>query len=234
MIIKNNLYTIYFGNSKDNISKAIDCVPHEIPLKEHHKFTSLITNLNLDNIAFLNQTHSIDGVVVNNDVPAFNKEGDYLITAKKNIGLGIMTADCLPIIFYDIKNHIAAAAHAGWRGTVAGIAVQTLKAMQQKFGTSFEDVQIFFGPSAKKCCYIVDAPFVKNIKEHTLQVINRTNNGEVTFDLPGLSAIQLQNAGFKNQINSDYNFCTICDHRFFSYRRQAEQAGRQMSIIVLK
>lgn len=234
MIIKNDFYTIYFGDSKDNISKQLDCVSQEIPLKEHHKFTSIIKDFNLENVAFLNQTHSINGMIVTQDVPAFNVDGDYLITNKKNIGLGIMTADCLPIIFYDAKNHATAATHAGWRGTVAGIAVQTFKAMQQSFDTSLENLQIFFGPSAKKCCYIVDELFVKNIKEYTLQVINRTNNGAITFDLPGLSAVQLKNAGFKNQINTDYNLCTICDYRFFSYRRQAEQAGRQMSIIALK
>lgn len=233
MIIKNAFYTIYFGNSKDNISKPIDCVPQEIPLKEHHKFTSIINNLNLTDLAFLNQTHSIDGMIVEQKVPAFTKDGDYLVSAKKNIGLGIMTADCLPIIFYDSRNHVVAAAHAGWRGTIAGVAVQTVKAMQQSFGTSLQDIQIFFGPSAKKCCYIVDEPFVKNIKD-ALSVIERKNNGALCFDLPGLSVLQLKKAGYKNEINTDYNLCTICDHQFFSYRRQGEQAGRQMSIIVLR
>lgn len=234
MIIKNDCYTIYFGNSKDNISKQIDCVPQETPLKEHNKFTPIIDHLAIQDLAFLNQTHSIDGMVIDQEIPAFDKDGDYLITNKKNIGLGVMTADCLPIIFYDAKNHIAAAAHAGWRGTVAGVAGQTIKAMQQKYGTTLQDLHVFFGPSAKKCCYIVDEPFVKNIKEYALQVINRTSNGAITFDLPGLNAVQLQKAGIKKQINTDYNFCTICDHQFFSYRRQAEQAGRQMSIIALK
>jgi YfiH family protein len=234
MIIKNDCYAIYFGNSKDNISKKLDCVPQETSLKEHHKFISIIDHFVLQDLAFLNQTHSIDGMVIDQEIPAFNKDGDYLITDKKNIGLGVMTADCLPIIFYDSKKHVAAAAHAGWRGTVAGVAIKTTKTMQVKYGTAMEDLQIFFGPSAKKCCYIVDEPFLKNIKEDALSVIERKNNGALCFDLPGLNTLQLKKAGYKNKINTDYNFCTICDDRFFSYRRQAEQAGRQMSIIALR
>ncbi len=234
MIIKNNFYTIYFGNSKDNISKQIDCVPQNIPLKEHHTFTSIFKELNLQDIAFLNQTHSIDGMVIDQLIPAFDQEGDYLITDKKSIGIGVMTADCLPIIFYDTKNHVAAVAHAGWRGTVAGIATQTINALEKNFKTSMNDLEIYFGPSAKNCCYIVDEQFVKNIKDFSLQVIKRNQNGAIVFDLPGLSALQLKHAGLKNQINTDYNFCTICDYRFFSYRRQAEQSGRQMTIIALK
>lgn len=234
MIIKNDCYTIYFGNSKDNISKSIDCVPQKNPLKEHNKFSFIINDLNLDQLAFLNQTHSIDGMVIDQIIPAFDKEGDYLITDKKSIGIGVMTADCLPIVFYDEKSHVAAVAHAGWRGTVAGVAVQTLKHMQKVFDTDINSTQIFFGPSAKKCCYIVDEPFVKNIKEDALSVIERKNNSALCFDLPGLSALQLKKAGYRGEINTDYNLCTICDDQFFSYRRQAEQAGRQMSIIVLR
>lgn len=232
MIIKNDLYTIYFGNSKDNISKPIDCVPQEIPLAEHHKFIPIIKSLNVQNIAFLNQTHSIDGMIVNQEVPAFNKDGDYLITMQKNIGLGIMSADCLPIVFYDKKNHVAAIAHAGWRGSVAGVAVVTMEAMKKYRGTLVDDLDIVFGPSAKQCCYIVGELVVNNIKDHTLQVIEQKSDGSLLFDLPRLSALQLHNAGYKNPINMDYNLCTICDYQFFSARRQ--QIGRQMSIIALK
>lgn len=234
MMIKNDSYAIYFGNSKDTISKPVDCVPQEIPLKEHPKFKPIMNDLRLQDLAFLTQTHSMNGMIVESRVPAFDKEGDFLVTTQKSIGLGVMTADCLSIVFYDKKNHVAAISHAGWRGSVAGVAGQTVKKMEQGYGSRLQDLDIFFGPSAKKCCYIVDDLFIKNIKKDALSVIERKDNGALCFDLPGLNAIQLKKMGFKNIINMDYNSCTICDDQFFSYRRQGEHAGRQMSIIALE
>ena len=227
-------FQIYFGDATDAISKKDHCIPTVIPLINHEKFKPVIDRLEIKDLAFLNQTHGVDGFLVEKEIPAFDKDGDYLITAQKNIGIGVMTADCLPIIFYASKDHIIAVAHAGWRGTVAGIANITIQTMQQMFNIALDDIQIYLGPSARRCCYIVDEKFVMNIKDFTLQVIERNRHGALCFDLPGLNVLQLAKLGIhKKNIHTDYNFCTICDHRFFSYRRQAENSGRQMSVISL-
>lgn len=227
-------FQIYFGDTADSISKKDHCIPTAMPLVNHEKFKPVADRLEIQHLAFLNQTHSTDGFILEKEIPAFNKDGDYLITAQKNIGIGVMTADCLPIIYYDKKNHCAAVAHAGWRGSVGGIASKTIGTMQEIYNTGIDDIQIFLGPSAKQCCYVVDEKFVMNIKDFTLQVIERNRHGALCFDLPGLNILQLAQLGIdKKNIHTNYNFCTICDHRFFSYRRQAENSGRQMSIISL-
>ena len=228
-------FLIYFGNTQDNIKKAVHCVASSMPLSLNEHFKPVVNELELAHVAFLNQTHRIRGTVVDSLIPAFTHEGDFLITVHKQIGIGVMTADCLPIAFYDKKNKVAAIAHAGWRGTVAGIAQETVIRMGKEYGTQAAHLEVFFGPSARSCCYQVDDAFVKNLKMEYQDRIIAFRKGQAYFDMPGLNILQLQELGISVQaISTAYNFCTICDHRFFSHRRQAENAGRQMTVIVLK
>ena len=230
MPYKTPTFSLYFGDEKDAISKKDHCIATAQPLINHAVFKPIADRLEIQQLALLNQTHSVDGFIVKDIIPAFNIDGDYLITQQKNIGLGVMTADCLPIVFYDTKN-CAAIAHAGWRGSIGQIAVCTIKKMQEE-GSQIADIQVFLGPSAKVCCYEVNADFVKNIPFREHVIVER--NSKLHFDLPGLNIMQLKNCGIKREaINTEYNFCTICNHRFFSYRRQGENAGRQMTVIAL-
>ena len=243
MIIKNDFYTIYFGNSKDNISKQIDCIPQSIPLTEHPKFSSLIKDLDLDTIACLNQTHSNEGMIIDQEIPAFNRDGDYLITAHTNVGLGVLTADCVPAILYDEKNHVIAAIHAGWRGAVAEIVPKTFERMQSLWQSNVQDIQLFIGPSAKACCYQVQENFFDKVHSNFTKEVMIKKGTHWYFDTAQLIALQMQKAGISPaSIHTQFNFCTMCDHRFFSHRRQqalrsslesevgGASAGRQITI----
>lgn len=239
LLHKTDTFQIYFGSAQDSISKQRDCIPASAPLLLHPKFKPIADRLTLKKMAFLNQVHGTKGMFINNEAPAFDSDGDFLITVQKNVGIGIMAADCLPIVFYDSKKQAAAIAHAGWRGSVAGIAHKVVKAMGQEIGTQPADLQIFFGPAAKQCCYIVDSKFADNLAKSfapngNYSFLSKRSNS-LYFNLPEFNVLQLEKAGvLREQINCDYNFCTICDLRFFSHRRQGEQAGRQMSMIVLE
>ena len=247
MIIKNDFYAIYFGNSKDNISKQIDCVPQSIPLIQHPKFSSLFKDLNLDAIAVLNQTHSNEGMIVDQEFPAFNRDGDYLITARTNVGLGVLTADCVPVVLYDTRNHAIAAIHAGWRGAVAEIVPKALEHMNSVWNSDAQDMQIFIGPSAKACCYQVHEDFMGNVPEEFVKKVMIKKDERWHFDTADLIALQMQKAGISSDsIHTQYNLCTMCDQRFFSHRRQQAlrssvesevgglNAGRQITIAILK
>lgn len=234
MIHQTPQFALYFGNAQDSVNKLWDCIPTEQPLVLHKQFASVAGKIGADHLAFLYQTHGIAGMVVTDRIPAFAPEGDFLITAQKKVGIGVMTADCLPILFYDTKNHVAAIAHAGWRGTVAGIGPETVKHMQINFDTRAEDLQIFFGPSAKICCYEVGDDFKKMLPNYADLVLHNREN-KTYFDVPRLNALLLQEVGIvPSQISLAYNQCTICDHQFCSHRRQPDAAGRQMSIILLR
>jgi polyphenol oxidase len=228
-------FTIYFGDATDQIYPAL-YTGTAIADQLCQKFERIQEELSLSALIFLKQMHSIHGYIIEAPFAPFSKEGDYLITAVSGIGIGIMTGDCLPIVFFDPITNIAAIAHAGWRGAFMGIAQQTIAHMQQAYGVDPASLQIFFGPSARQCCYSVSSAFagepaLANCENSVLQERDNT----LYFDLPTFVCRQLEQAGIaRNAIDLQYNFCTICNNRFFSHRAQAAQAGRQMTVIGLK
>jgi polyphenol oxidase len=232
-IHKTSHFTIYFGDATDAIDKKIHCLPSGTPLVEHDIFKPVARHLELQHLALLNQTHSVTGFTVKKEIPAFNYDGDFLMTDQKNIGIGVMGADCLPIIFYDEKHCAAAIAHAGWKGSVAGIAQKTVEQMRKGFETDPRDLQIFLGPCAKVCCYQVSGDFYKNLaNSETDTIINRNN--QYSFDLPEFNIRRLEALGISRElINQTYNQCTMCNPQFLSARLQGERLGRQMTIISL-
>ena len=177
-------FSIYFGDAQDNINKATDFKSSDQSLLRLEKFEHL-SSYGLQELAFLNQTHSTYGMIIEKEIPAFNIEGDFLITNQKNIGIGVMTGDCLPIIFYDQKNNVIGIAHAGWKGSVAGVAQKTIAAMHDAFDTQASDLQIFFGPSARECCYEVQEDFVRNFENDLVRSSRskpeRLSRGKRTF-----------------------------------------------------
>jgi polyphenol oxidase len=210
---------IYFGNKHDNI-----LLKDRIP--KSNKIADLAKKLNLSNFNTLEQVHGLSiKTVTNNGVSLFEEEGDAILTNNSKIGLGIFTADCLPIIFYDDKYHSVAVVHAGWRGALAGIATKTMNKIISLNGSSPENIQIYFGPSAKGCCYQVGEDFLANLKNENS--ILRTN-GSIYFDLAEHVKDELIASGInKNRIDQQFCICTICNNQFWSYRRD-KNAGRQI------
>lgn len=240
MLIHNNpLFSIYFGNADDRLSPdEYLSYPSNKTLLSLDPYNKLKKVMGLTDLFFLNQIHSTEGVIINKDgrFEPFSLQGDYLITNQKHIGIGVMTADCLPIIFYDNFHHIAAIVHAGWRGSVERIAIKVLSELQNHFGTKVEHVRIFFGPSAKSCCYQVGAEFEKHLEpfSFTDQMLHKEEKG-IMFDLPLCNKLQLEHVGVaKEAFHLQYNACTICDSRYCSYRRDPDTRLRQMTIIALR
>jgi YfiH family protein len=232
---------IYFGNAEDELDPQIYLhLPPNTKLLEHSYFAPLEKLMHLDEVLFLKQTHSASGLVCTEDnlsqVRSFQDEGDFLMTHVQHIGLGVMTADCLPIVLYDSRNHAAAIVHAGWRGSAQGIVLRALESMQQEYNTALDHLQVFFGPSAKICCYQVGQDLIAKFDDYPYASHAFQWHGEeVFFDLPGFNKLQLESIGVKKEaFHWGYSICTICDDKFYSYRRQKEQAGRQMTVVSLQ
>ena len=232
------LFAIYFGNADDALlpDQYLN-YPAGTTLLSVDPYKKLKKLLRIERLYFLRQTHSASGLVVTkDDFESFRIEGDYLMTQEKKVGLGVMTADCLPIIFFDTFHHAIAIAHAGWRGAVAGIASKVALEMQERFNTKFEHLRIFFGPSIRSCCYQVGGDFLKELEGSNLgeQVLYHEDRG-IMFDLPLFNRLQLEEIGVpKEAFNLAYNFCTSCDMRYCSYRRDGEGACRQMTVVALR
>lgn len=232
---------IYFGDGDNQLFPENYLAWHDnLLLKPQFKN---LTPLNLKKLFFLHQVHGITGKVITNDLlfSSFQDDGDFLITQDSYIGLGVMTADCVPVIAYDKKHHLIGIAHAGWRGTVGGVVLEMIKTMQTSFGTQIHDLKLFFGPSAKNCCYEVDDSFYHHLEDYFFgsDYLIKQKTG-IYFDLPGFLVQQLASHLNlpRNQIVLNYNMCTICNERFWSYRRGTKKGapqniGRQMTVITL-
>ena len=175
-MIQKNL--IYFGNSENSINP--DCYKNYNNqdyldfLEQNKKY------FEVDNLVLPKQTHGTSGIILTNknvlNKTVFNTnlpeswkiESDYLITDLKNIGIGVLTADCLPIIIIDDKLSVVAAIHAGWRGTVNGIIEDCVNNLINNFGSNPENLSAYLGPCAKSCCYEVQDDFVNNLKKTIL------------------------------------------------------------------
>lgn len=234
---KSPLFQISFGTSKDSISPEETEKLKNRELRTFSSLPSIAKAMRIADIFFLHQTHSNTGLVATqeNKHEAFAHEGDFIITDAPGLGIGVLTADCLPIAFYDTKHHVAGIAHAGWRGSMAGVGVQTVMAMRKQFGTHLEDLQIFLGPSAKVCCYKVNDAVIEQLDNFAFanQVVVHHEDG-LFFNLPKFNQLQLEALGIKRDaFHVQYSVCTICQDQYYSYRRQGVKAGRQATVISL-
>lgn len=235
---KSPLFQISFGTAKDSISPE---ETEKLKMRQLRTFSSLPSiakAMRIEDIFFLHQIHSNVGIAatIENQADSFAHEGDFIITDVPELGIGVLTADCLPIVFYDTKNHVAGIAHAGWRGSVAEVGVQTVGALRDRFGTHIDHVQIFLGPSAKVCCYKVNEALIEQLDNFAFanQVVVQHEDG-IFFNLPKFNQLQLEALGIKKDaFHVQYNVCTICQDQYYSYRRQGVHAGRQATVISLK
>lgn len=151
-------------------------------------------------------------------------EGDAMITNIPGIGLTIRTADCLPILIADPRQHAVAAIHAGWRGVVAEIGTKTIQAMQREFGSEAEDLVVAIGPGIGPCCFEV-GPEVS---------VQFGLSGRTKVDLVETTIRQLGRNGVSARQISTSGRCTYDDSTLFeSYRREREAAGRMVAMIAL-
>ncbi len=185
------------------------------------------------------QIHSsIVEAVTKNDLGRYF-ECDGFVTNEKGLLLTVKVADCVPILLYDGIGVIGAV-HAGWRGTVSGIAVNAVKKMIS-LGAAAENIKVAIGPCIHSCCYEVDIPFVNAVKEseygsELLQFVTPSDKeGYFYADLPEMNRHLLALSGIKNENINICPSCTCCESdRFFSHRASRGKRGLMMGGIILK
>lgn len=178
--------------------------------------------------ASVRQVHSPDVLLAKE--PGLAGVGDALITATPGVLLGIKTADCVPVLLADIRNHAVAAVHAGWRGTAANIVSRTLDAMKREWGTVPENIIAAIGPAIGECCFEV-GPEVARVFSGFHPPFAEAE-GKQHLDLSEINRWQLKQCGIPAANIESAGLCTFChSDRFFSYRRDREEAGRMWSVI---
>jgi len=186
-------------------------------------------------VARLTQVHGNAVLAVDADYDGARREGDGIVSATAGIAAAIFTADCVPILMVDEQARVVAALHAGWRGTIAGIAGEGVRAMAA-IGARSQTIRAAMGPSIGPCCFEVDAELADRFS-HTIPHAHRHTRagrpGKACLDLRGIIRGQLEREGLDPAAITSVGPCTRCaNHAYFS-RRAAGGAvtGLQMSFI---
>ncbi len=149
---------------------------------------------------------------------------DALVTRTPGLALAVTTADCMALLF--VAPRAVAAAHSGWRGTVAGIPVATLRAVCEASGAQPGEVSVHVGPCIRGCCYEVGSEVAGLFPAESLH----PGETRVRLDLPVAAAIQLRAAGVTRIF--DTGACTACEpHWYYSHRRDRGACGRHWAIV---
>lgn len=192
-----------------------------------------------DSLAVMRQTHSTIVLGVNRPPgEAERPEADGMVTNMPGVALGILTADCTPILLADPVARVIGAAHAGWKGATQGIAGKVVDAMVS-LGAEPERIIAAIGPTISYKNYEVGPDFARNLLATYRDAANRIGKPDGAerehFDLPGFVFDQLHDAGIG--LVDDLRLCTYGEpKRYFSHRYATERqwvAGRQISIIAL-
>jgi polyphenol oxidase len=160
---------------------------------------------------------------------------DGLYTSEKGILLTLCYADCVPIYFLNKATNTIGIAHAGWKGTVNGIAKEMIEKWKSE-GIDPNDIFVVIGPSICEKCYIVDdfvIEFVQKILEDVeKKPYNLISAGQYNLDLKQLNKMIIIQAGIPDMNISLTKFCSGCHEKeFFSHRRDQGKTGRMMSFI---
>jgi purine-nucleoside/S-methyl-5'-thioadenosine phosphorylase / adenosine deaminase len=192
-------------------------------------------NPDFGTVARLKQVHGNVVHVVDSYDDGARVEGDGMVTSEPGIMLGIFTGDCVPILMVDAEHHIAAALHAGWRGALAGIAGEGVRAMLT-MGARLDDIRAAMGPAIGGCCFEVEAELadrfaaeIPDAREHT----RAGRPGKAFMSLRSIIRGQLERTGLRRDAILSVGPCTKCAAaRFFSRRAAGGvTTGLQMSYI---
>jgi YfiH family protein len=187
----------------------------------------------------VHQIHSADVVTVTGPMPLDQRpQADAMVTDRPGLLLGILTADCVPVLFYDPKANVIGAAHAGWKGALAGVTDNVITAMEA-LGADRDQIACAIGPCIAQPSYEVDAAFRGRFLDSDTENDRFFAAGKpdhYQFDIEDYVAARLQAAGItrvdKLALDTYAN-----EDRYFSYRRSCHRDeagyGRQISLIGL-
>ena len=223
----------------DGIYKSLNCGLNSKDKKSNVLKNRIIAlkkiGLNKKNLIIPKQIHSNKIKIVNENSIDQNIKTDGLLTKSNKIVLGILTADCAPIFFFDRKKNIISAIHAGWRGAKNGIIKNTIKLMLE-CGSKLNNIISCIGPCIGKESYKVNNDFFRKfiIESSRNKEFFLIKKNEMNFDLKSYIVKKIKNFGVKKVLFGSFD--TFKDKKnFFSYRRslisEDKDYGRCLSVI---
>lgn len=183
------------------------------------------------------QKHTDEICIVNKDTPK-GRVCDAVVTAAAGMLIGVVTADCVPVLILDPEKGVAGAVHAGWRGSASGILKKTLQLMQDEFSSKPADMMLAVGPAIGGCCYNVG----KEVADQVLDACGGDCTGEIMKNTQSGLKLDLAHANKCQALEMrvpDGNIwmagrCTRCEETsFYSFRRDGNGGGRQGGFIMI-
>jgi polyphenol oxidase len=215
------------GDDPDLVKMNRDVVARAIGVAEGHVVTA-------------HQVHSAEVVEVTEVWPLDGRpKVDGLVCRTKGICLGVLTADCGPVLFADAEVGVIGCCHAGWKGALGGVMEATVSAMME-LGAKRENIVAVLGPTISQAAYEVGPefpkPFLEQSSAHGAFFVPSVKANHFMFDLPAFLRQRMKGLGLKAV--HDLGLCTYADEaRFYSYRRATHRGeadyGRLISAIAL-
>tara|TARA_B100000029_G_scaffold512146_1_gene608046 strand:+ start:4590 stop:5351 length:762 start_codon:yes stop_codon:yes gene_type:complete len=214
------------NDKKENVLKNLEIVSKKI-------------SCNRQNLITLNQVHSDQVIYFKNDKSVKNKlTGDAIVSEVKNIGIGILAADCAPILFYDPQKKIIGCAHSGWKGALNGIIKNTVKKFNE-LNSNNEDLIAVVGPCIGKKNYLVKKDFFEKFvlqDKRNENFFDKIEDEKYAFDLRGFINKEISDLNINEVENIEID--TFAQKEFFySYRRslvnKEKDYGRCISVILM-
>ncbi|CAA7623568.1 peptidoglycan editing factor PgeF [Magnetospirillum sp. UT-4] len=233
------------GGVSDGIYASLNCGPgsDDNPgrVSENRSRAMAMLDLGSDALVTVHQAHTPEVVTVEAPWPEGGRPtADAMVTTRPGLALGILTADCAPVLLADRKGIVVAAAHAGWKGALAGVLENTVARMLD-LGARKGTIVAAIGPCIGQRSYEVGpefpAPFMAETPHNADFFAPAPRTGRFLFDLPGYVSRKLARAGIEEVTRVPADTCRD-ETRFFSYRRATLRGerdyGRQLSVIVLE
>ena len=202
------------------------------------KMLSMVLDISDDHLILPRQVHGTEIAEVTEQNLDSRFDGvDALMTCMPHTCIGVSTADCVPILIYDTHARAIAAAHAGWRGTVARIGSKTVAAMLQRYCMSAADLKVVIGPSIGPDAFEVGDEVYEAFSQAGFEMneIAFKRNGKWHIDLWQANALDMQRLGVAKENIEISGICTFKQHKdFFSARRLGIKSGRIYTGIMIK
>jgi YfiH family protein len=219
--------------------------PEDLPaVEQNHQLLAAHLGYDRDRLYRVFQVHGADGVCVNGQSvkQVYAVQADYLVTGRPGVTVGVITADCVPVLLADVTRPAVAAVHAGWRGLVSGVIGAAVARMADEFGSPPGDLRAALGPCIGPCCFEVGFEVVDEFQaafpgaDHLVHPPGTGPAGQERphIDLWSAARLSLAQAGLDPAHIDAPPACTMCHpDRFHSYRREGPRVGQQLSVIGL-
>ncbi|HTP50442.1 MAG TPA: peptidoglycan editing factor PgeF [Anaeromyxobacteraceae bacterium] len=160
------------------------------------------------------------------------EEADAVLSSTAGLAACVSVADCVPILIADPESGAVAAVHAGWRGTLARVAEEAVRALVREHRARPERLLAAIGPSIGPCCYEVAPELAERFRGELGQATGNPSPGQARVDLWLANEVVLRRAGVERRHIDQLRRCSSCeDGTFFSHRRDGGRTGRQVGFI---